>query len=82
MKSKFGYMKCENRKCGERVVVKINERETLSYGCDECGKSAYAKKGTKEYADWQGDIEGKAAPAPAPKSAAAPVKKSVVDSIL
>lgn len=72
-KTKFGYMKCENRKCGSRVVVKINERETLSYTCDECDKSPYSKKGTKEHADWLSEIE-RAPVAPAPDPAPADKK--------
>lgn len=85
MKTKFGYMNCENRKCGKRVVVKVNELQTLSYGCQECGKSAYAKKATQEHTDWLSDIEpSPTVPAPAAekKPAAAPEKKRIVDSIL
>lgn len=82
---KFGYMKCENRKCGARVVVKFNEKETLSYTCDECEKSSYARKGTQEHADWIGEIE-RTAPAPAAKPGdngpPKPGKKSILDDII
>jgi hypothetical protein len=83
VKTKFGYMKCENRKCGAKVVVKVNEKETLSYTCDECDKSAYAKKGTREHADWLSDIE-RSAPAsqPKPGDKPKPGRRSIVDDIL
>jgi len=94
-KSKFGYMKCETRKCvnGDggpgRVVVMLNEHGTLSYRCDECGASPYAHKGTGKYAAWERDSERSAAPPPEPKPApekkeppAAPVKPARVTTLL
>ena len=77
MKTKFGHMACPD--CGNRVVVKMNEHETLSYGCDECDGIGYSKKGEGRYAKWLSKITrtGKSAgdppqaPAPAP---AAPEK--------
>lgn len=50
MKNKFGYMPCET--CGERVMVKVNEKNTLSYGCDECDAAPYAKEGSGQHAHW------------------------------
>jgi len=76
-KVKFGYMKCETRKCinGDdgpgRVVVMANEHGTLSYRCDECGAAPYAHKGTGKFDAWVRDSEKAARPAPAP----APEKK-------
>lgn len=84
MKAKFGYMKCPG--CASagrstRVLVRKNERETLSYPCDECDGTEYAQKGSQKHADWLKVIEPiapAAAPAAAPKPAAdksAPPKK-------
>lgn len=77
MKKKYGYMAC--RDCGERVVVKINERETLSYTCDECGDSGYCQKDQTNRAHWEKRITG-ATPAPAKaatdsKAAPTPARK-------
>ena len=72
-KSKFGYMPCTTPKCGTRLVVKMNERETLSWRCDECDGNGYVKKGEAGYSRWLGVIDRAApppAPAPAPKPAA------------
>lgn len=66
-KQKFGYMKC--RECGERVVVKRNENDTLSYRCDECDAVAYAKKTDAFHHRWMAAIEKVAAPAPSPAPA-------------
>lgn len=76
-KTKFGYMKCPTPKCGHRVVVKENERGTLSWSCDECDGSGYVKKGEAGYPAWAASIERASAPAPAadPKSAPAPAPK-------
>ena len=54
-KTKFGYMPCPD--CASRVVVKINERETLSYSCDECDGIGYSKKGEGRYPAWLKKIE-------------------------
>jgi hypothetical protein len=48
IKKKHGKMACET--CCEPVTVKINERETLSYNCQECDAAPYAKKGTGQHA--------------------------------
>jgi hypothetical protein len=37
-------------------VVRINEHETLSYGCDECDGIGYSKKGEGRYAKWLAKI--------------------------
>jgi len=69
-KSKFGYMPCPTPKCGTRLVVKINEHETISWGCDECDGTGYVKKGEAGYARWLEVIERAAPalpPAPGPK---------------
>lgn len=74
-KSKFGHMPCES--CGERVVVKVNEQETLSYSCDECEGMGYARKGNLQRDLWLKKIERIAAPpAPAPVPAPKPAPKA------
>lgn len=77
-KSKFGYMACPD--CGERVVVKVNERETLSYSCAECDGDGYRKKGQAAYAHWLKKITP-AAPPPAdpPKPGAGKKEKAPAD---
>ena len=62
-KSKFGYMKCPD--CAVRVVVKVNEKETLSYTCDECDSRGYAQKGAGNYKTWIARIERAPGSAPA-----------------
>jgi len=74
-KTNYGRMDCPD--CGERVRVKVNERETLSYSCDECDSDGYRRKGTAAYAAWLKKItRDQAPPAPAAKEPApAPAKK-------
>lgn len=74
-KSKYGYMKCPTPGCDTRIVVKENERGTLSWRCDECDGTGYVKKGDAAFPKWDGQIEKSArapAPAPAPKKEDAP----------
>ena len=80
MKTKFGYMSCPGCTAAgrkTRVLVRINERETLSAACDECDSTEYAKKGTGKHADWSKGIEriGPAEPKPAPKVEPNPAPK-------
>jgi hypothetical protein len=92
---KFGHMKCPA--CAERVVVEVNENETLSFSCDECDCSGYARKGQGVHALWLKNIQRVAGDAPAPAAArsvtpaaaspekaraAAPAKKSSSDDSL
>lgn len=63
MKTKVGKMACES--CGEAVVVKQNERGTLSYRCDECDAAPYARPGTGQHERWRLKI-GQAAPSDKP----------------
>lgn len=49
-KTKVGKMACES--CGEPVIVKQNELETLSYRCDECDAAPYARVGTGQHKRW------------------------------
>lgn len=72
IKQKAGKMACET--CGEPVVVKTNERGTLSYNCQECDAAPYARAGTGQNAAWRRKMTGQAAPeaAPAAKPAPAP----------
>ena len=81
-KSKYGYMTCPTPKCGTRLVVKLNERETLSWSCDECDGTGYVKKGEAGYGRWIEAIE-RAAPAPAaapPAADPAPAPKPAAPS--
>lgn len=39
--------------CGKEVVVKVNERGTLSYCCQWCDDSPYQKPGTLAFAAWK-----------------------------
>lgn len=83
MKTKYGRMECLTPGCGHQVVVKQNENGTLSYSCDECDGSGYAKKGQGVHDVWVKRItpaaakekpavkpEEKPAPAAAPKKPA------------
>jgi len=73
VKIKYGYMLCPTPGCGTRLVVKKNERETLSWSCAECDGAGYAKKGDAGYVRWDGAVVDKvAAPAPAPAPAPKP----------
>ena len=74
-KMKFGSMVCPGCKAhgrSTRVLVRVNEKETLSYHCDECDAPAeYAPKGTQKHADWLKSIE-RIVLAPAAKPASDP----------
>ena len=83
-KSKYGYMICPTPKCGTRLVVKISERETLSWHCDECDGGSYVKKSEAGYSRWLEMVE-RAAPAPQPVPApkpAAPAKPARATTLL
>jgi len=58
--------------CAERVVVKVNERGTLGFSCDECGEVGYAKEGQGNRALWLKRIEKSAPAAPAAVAPATP----------
>lgn len=86
MKTKFGYMQCPD--CGERVVVKQNENETLAYRCDECDGNGYTRKGEGRYQSWIKKItrtapvkpEAKPEAKPAPgKPDTKPARKSLTE---
>lgn len=71
VKTKLGRMPCEN--CGEPVTVRQAESKTLSYTCDGCDKSAYAKWGTDCARSWLAKLPTpEPSPAPAPVAATAP----------
>lgn len=63
-KTKVGKMKCES--CGEPVTVRTNERETLSYRCEECDAAPYARPGTGLHGIWMGKITLDKSPSAAP----------------
>lgn len=66
MKTKYGYMACPD--CSQRVTVKANANNTLSFTCDECDAAGYCKAGAGNRAAWEKKIT-KITPAepPAPK---------------
>jgi hypothetical protein len=58
---KIGMMPCEGQRCEshdmERMVtVYESESGTLSYHCDICERSPYAKVGTGQHAEWMADM--------------------------
>lgn len=53
-KTAIGTMPCQC--CGKEVVVKANERGTLSYTCQWCDDSPYQRPGTLAFASWQKKI--------------------------
>jgi hypothetical protein len=94
-KKRIGTMACEGARCKSHaqkipVVVFENEKGTLTYRCDYCGRSPYARVGTDMHGDWMEDIKlfqaaiKPAAPAPSPAAKpaapapAAPVKTKLV----
>jgi hypothetical protein len=57
-KVRAGIMACEGQRCESHdhnapVVVFKNEKGTLSYSCDWCGRAPYARAGTGQHAEWQ-----------------------------
>ncbi len=81
-----GTMQCETRGCGQTVVVKENENSTLSYHCDYCEKSAYARLGNMDHANWLKDIKPHERPPTAPSNEggakpAASSAEGVADSV-
>jgi hypothetical protein len=70
VKTKLGRIPCFC--CGHPVVVKENEHKTLTWACEECDVSSFAKKGTQAAGIVQKLLPAPPAPAPAPKPAAAP----------
>lgn len=79
-KTKYGKMKCPTPGCGELVIVKVNERETLSWNCQECDHSGYVRKGDAGYAKWAGSVTRQAEPAPAATPKKEEVKKDTSKS--
>lgn len=61
-KKRIGTMPCEGARCkshnhGVPVVVFQNEKGTLSYRCDYCDRSPYAREGTDQHGEWMEDIK-------------------------
>lgn len=94
-RKKIGTMPCEGQRCKSHelqipVVVFENAKGTLSYGCDYCGRSKFAKKDSEEYQDWRQDLTLFEKPAvqkeqekpAAPKAPAAPAKNGKEKSTL
>lgn len=81
MKVKYGYMPCPTPNCGTRLVVKKNERGTLSWSCAECDGNGYVKKDDAGFARWDNAVVDKvtapAAPSkPAPAAEPKPAPKA------
>lgn len=55
IKTKKGRMHCET--CGTPVTVKVNDKDTLSYRCDECDAAPYARAGTGQHSNWLSKME-------------------------
>jgi hypothetical protein len=70
VKIKLGRIPCFC--CGHPVLVKENEQKTLTWACDECDVSSFAKKGTRAAGIVLKLLPAPPAPAPDPKPAAAP----------
>ena len=69
VKTAVGVMPCQC--CGKEVVVKSNERGTLSYACQWCDDAPYQRAGTLAYKAWQGKT--KPLPGAAPVESTAPL---------
>lgn len=51
VKTKLGRIPCRGLNCGHTVVVKQNEAGTITFACEECDLSSFAKRGTKAYTE-------------------------------
>jgi hypothetical protein len=56
-KVRAGIMACEGQRCESHdhnapVVVFKNEKGTLAYSCDWCGRAPYARPGTGQHEEW------------------------------
>lgn len=69
-KTKLGRIPCFC--CGHPVVVKENEHKTLTWACDECDVSSFAKRGTQAASKVLSLLPKAPAPAPDAKPTAAP----------
>lgn len=68
-KEKVGKMPC--RHCGTPVYVRRNpDNGTVSYFCDECDMSTFAKRGTRAHGEWLKACEGEPKPTPTKPAAA------------
>lgn len=56
VKTKLGMMPCPC--CGHPVMVRENDRHTLTIACDGCDISAFAKAGTEAQARWRAVLPG------------------------
>lgn len=92
-KARAGVMPCEGQRCeshevGAPVVVFSNEKGTLSYSCDWCGRSPYARPGTGQHSEWMEEmskrspkvaavaaVEAEAVPVPVPVEKTKPAAK-------
>lgn len=68
--------------CAKEVVVKRNERGTLSYSCAWCDHAEYVKAGTMAHGYWlkrikpiEGAAPAETKPEPAPAATPAPAAK-------
>lgn len=81
-KVRAGIMACEGQRCESHdhnapVVVFKNEKNTLSYSCDWCGRAPYAREGTGQHAEWLEEMQRTAPKQDTQRAAAAqPVPKA------
>lgn len=81
-KTEAGEMPCQNDDCdshlsGRPVIVFENAHGTLSYTCDKCGSSQYAKQGDKVREHWMRRMGRTAPPRTVqPAASVAPVADS------
>lgn len=66
-----GMMRCQC--CPNDVVVKKNERGTLSYTCQFCDDAPYQKQGSLAYKSWESRLRPMFGAEP--ENSAAPVEK-------
>lgn len=73
-KSKVGTLKCLNPKCGQVGYLRTNAAGTLSFACDHCGLSAFARRGDDAHTDLQAIAKSikPATPEPPPAKPGAP----------
>lgn len=72
-KTNAGKMPCQC--CGNEVIVKSNENNTLSYNCQFCDDAPYQKTGTMAHESWVKRMKPMEPEKPAPAPEVKPVEK-------
>lgn len=73
-KVNIGEMPC--RTCSRTVIVKENEKKTLSYRCDYCDSAPYEREGTMAAKIWREVIRPISYHPPMASAPAAPIRPS------